>query len=237
MNQMFQDAGGRFRYIRVYGATETFKLFHIQGRVDVFIFQKGYNGKTCFIDEYCTKTRVNIDLCRQVPNFGLSIFQKLYKLVKRNGHVEAFRTSNLTTSKTHGEGTQKVLHLIIKKGRRVFYTNKTQDIATTPKLLLNGLGVPYVFYDHAGDYAVSQSPVVVLNPDRLLVEFATSALFTFVCWGLRLTGNNNLPYLFSAVPNGVDSIRLTDSERLFVEKFQPPTFKDENVYINNNVSL
>ena len=232
MNQMFQDAGGRFRYIQVHGASETFKLFHIQGRVDSFIFQKGYNGRTHYVDEYLNETRANIDLRRHVPNFGLSIFQKLYRLVERRGHVEAFRTSNLTTSNhINDRGQQKVLHLIIKDGRRVFHTDKTQDIATTPKLLLNGLGIPYVFHDVIGEYAVSQSPVVVLRPSELLVKFATSSLFVFVCWGLRLTGNNNLPYLFSAIPNGIDSISLTDAERLFVEKFQPPKFKDDDILI------
>lgn len=238
MNQMFQNANGHFCYIRVYGAEETFKIFHIQGRVDAFIFQKGINtGETVFVDEYLHKTRVHIDLDCHIPNFGLTVFQKLYKLVKTHGHVEAYRTSDLTTTNMSTlckkGGPQKVLHLIIKEGRRIFKTANTQDIATTPKLLLNGLGVPYIFYDKDGKYAVSQSPVVVLRPDRSLVKFATSPLFTFVCWGLRLTGNNNLPYLFSAIPNGVDSIPLTAAERLFIEeKFQPPTFEDADILMD-----
>jgi hypothetical protein len=238
MNQLFRDANGHFCYIRVYGAEETFKIFHIQGRVDAFIFQKGVNtGKTVFVDEYLNKTFVNIDLDCHIPNFGLTIFQKLYKLVKAHGHAEAYRTSDLSTSNISTlckkGGPQKVLHLIIKEGRRIFKTAKRQDIAATPKLLLNGLGVPYIFYDKEGKYAVSQSPVVVLRPNAALVKFAISPLFTFVCWGLRLTGNNNLPYLFSAIPNGVDSIPLTAAERSFIEEnFQPPRFEDADILMD-----
>lgn len=238
MNQLFRDVGGYFCYIRVYGAEETFKIFHIQGRVDAFIFHKSASReKTVFVDEYLYKTHVYLELDCHIPNFGLSIFQKLYRLVKANGHVEAYRTSDLSTSKIttlcKKEGPQKVLHLIIKEGKRIFKTGKSQDIATTPKLLLNGLGVPYVLYDKEGKYAVSQSPVVVLRPNQSLVKFATSSLFTFVCWGLRLTGNNNLPYLFSAIPNGVDSIPLTAAERSFIEEnFQPPKFKDTDILID-----
>ena len=64
-----------------------------------------------------------------------------------------------------------------------------------------------------------------------------SAFFNFIVWGLRITGNNNLPYLFSMVPdirsssnsfeNPDDFVQffgLTVSEKKFV--FDSGEFKD-----------
>ena len=34
-----------------------------------------------------------------------------------------------------------------------------------------------------------------------MVNLVKSDFFPFVAWGLRLTGNNNLPYLFNAIPD------------------------------------
>ena len=105
-------------------------------------------------------------------------------------------------SNTFGcNGRHKVLHLIVEKGKRVFKTVKTHSLASTPKLLINGLGVPYVYYDSTGEYGPSQSPVIILKPSKNIVNLTKSKFFSFIAWGLRLTGNNNLPYLFNAIPN------------------------------------
>ncbi len=75
---------------------------------------------------------------------------------------------------------------------------------------MNGLGVPYVFFDKSGEYGISQSPVVVLKPSWPLVLFLESPLFTFIAWSLKITGNNNLPYIFDVVPNFPDSLETID---------------------------
>jgi len=205
MNTLFKDANGHFVYIKIYGAGDTFKLFKIQGRVDSFIYQSDTKGTTTINDEYNIVTNgLQLDLTRHIANFGHTIFEKLYKRVKSLGHVEAFRNTEMSSIKanTFGcNGKHKIVHLILEKGRRVFKTTKQHPLATTPKILINGLGVPYVFYDKEGKYGPSQSPVIILKPSVNLVQLLQSALFSFIAWGLRLTGNNNLPYLFDYVPN------------------------------------
>jgi hypothetical protein len=205
MNELFKKANGHFAYIKIYGAKDTFSLFGIQGRVDAFIYQKSKKGLSIIDDEYNIITKnLSIDLTRHIPNFGHTIFDKLHKKVKALGQVEAFRNTEMSSikSNTFGcNGKHKVLHLIIEKGRRVFKTTKQHSLASTPKLLINGLGVPYVYYDKKGEYGPSQSPVIVLNPSVNIVNLIMSDFFTFIAWGLRLTGNNNLPYLFEYVPN------------------------------------
>ena len=205
MNKLFLEDDGHFIYIHIYGAKETFELFHIQGRVDTFIYQKGKKGKTVLEDEYHVITpNVTLDLHRHIPNFGYSVFEKLYKKVDTLGAVEAFRNTELSSVKasTFGcNGKNKVLHLILAKGKRVFRTKQKHSLASEPKILVNGLGVPYVYDDRKGEYGPSQTPVIIVKPTANLVNLLQSDFFAFLAWGLRLTGNNNLPYLFDAVPN------------------------------------
>lgn len=205
MNQLFKDANGHFVFIKIYGPQETNKLFHIQGRVDGFIYNTDTKGTTTINDEYNIITKnVNINLNNHIPNFGFTIFQKLFDKVSKLGHIDAFRNTEMSSikSNTFGcNGRNKILHLIIEKGKRVFKTTKKHSLLSTPKLLINGLGVPYVYYDSIGEYGPSQSPVVVLKPTKNVVNLIKSDFFPFVAWGLRLTGNNNLPYLFDAIPN------------------------------------
>jgi len=205
MNELFKNANGHFVFIKIYGAQETNKLFHIQGRVDGFIYQSDVKGTTIIDDEYGIVTKnVSLDLNKHIPNFGITIFNKLYKKVDKLGHVEAFRNTEMSSIKasTFGcNGKNKILHLIIEKGKRVYKATKKHSLTDEPKLLVNGLGVPYVYYDSKGEYGPSQSPVIVLNPSKNIVNLVQSSLFTFIAWGLRLTGNNNLPYLFNAIPD------------------------------------
>jgi len=227
MNQLFQDASGHFVFIKIYGAAETFQLFRIQGRVDGWIYQKGTKGTTVIDDEYGVVTKgLTLDLTRHMPNFGYTIFEKLWKMVQKMGHVQAFRNTEMSSVKasTFGcGGKHKILHLILEKGRRVFRTVKEHSLAREPKIMVNGLGVPYVFYDRRGEYGPSQSPVVILRPSAAVVNLLQSDFFSFIAWGLRLTGNNNLPYLFDYVPllTGKTTWRnlgLTAAEVAFVQE-------------------
>jgi hypothetical protein len=205
MNTLFKDAKGHFLFIKIYGAQETFKLFHIQGRVDGFIYQKDIKGKTVIDDEYNIITsNINLDINSHIPNFGFTIFKKLYDKVTKLGHINAFRNTEMSSIKANTvgcNGRNKVLHLIVERGKRVFKTIKKHSLASTPKLLINGLGVPYVYYDSKGEYGPSQSPIIVPKPNKNVVNLIESDFFPFITWGLRLTGNNNLPYLFESIPD------------------------------------
>lgn len=215
MNRLFHDAGGHFVGVKVYGAPETFKLFKIQGRVDSFLYKKGGKGTTVFEDEFGHTSTVTLDLDAHIPNFGLRMFERLKGWVKKLGHVKAFRTTEMATTKaaTFGcSGRHKLLHLIVKEGRRIYKTRKQHSLASVPKLFLNGLGIPYVYYDKVGAYGPSQSPVVILRPSTKLVNFTHSDVFTALVWGLRITGNNNLPYLFDYVPQ-LEKVPYTFSQK------------------------
>ncbi len=241
MNTLFKAAAGHFPYIRIYGAKETHKLFKIQGRVDGFIFQAGVAGKTTIDDEYAVRsTGLTLDLDNHIPNFAHGMFAKLLALVKRHGKPKAYRITEQSTTKAstfNCAGRNRVLHLIVKEGRRVYRTSYKSPLTTTPKLFVNGLGLPYVYYDSTGKYHPSQSPVIVERPSAQLVRFAKSPYFYCLAWGLRLTGNNTLPYTFDYVPNFGPKLTLDDfvssltaDEKKFVtEHFAVPVFADKDL--------
>ena len=109
------------------------------------------------------------------------------------------------------------------------------------KIFINGLGVPYVFYDKKGEYGCTQVPIVILNPTDTLNNLLQTKLFNFIAWGLRLTGNNNLPYILKSVPDIRNDISfkkkdinqylsLTKKEIEFIEKnFIVPSSEDKNL--------
>jgi hypothetical protein len=243
MNELFADRDGHFSYIRIYGSQETYKLFKIQGRVDAFLWTAGGHGQTLIKDEYGIESRVALDLSTSVPNFGYSIFEKLRRKVRDScGAVEAFRNTDQSTVKIGRTvacgGRHKLLHLIVEGGRRIYKTRVAHKLAGVPKILVNGLGTPYVFYDRHGSYGPSQTPVIVLRPSPALVSLLESRVFSFVAWGLRLTGNNNLPYLFEVVPalkgpaiRDVEGwLGLTAAERKFIESnFRAYKFADKDL--------
>jgi hypothetical protein len=239
MNKLFQIPG-HFSFIKMYSPDETLKLFRVQGRVDSFLFQKDTTGLTTIIDEYSTESKEIIDLTQHIPNFGFSIFTKLLKKVKSLGSIEGFRNTELTTVKesTFGCGSHKLLHLIVADGRRIYKTERKHSLEKTPKVLINGLGLPYVFYDKDGKYAPSQTPIIVLNPNTNTVKFLESPYFQFIAWGLRITGNNNMPYILDFIPKFNSSpivsfksfFGFTEKEEKFIQSdFLPPVSKDKDI--------
>jgi hypothetical protein len=238
MNRLFQDAGGHFRYLHILGAKDTYQHFRIQGRVDLFLYQRDVgNGPTSIMDEYHIHTpSIHLSLHRHIPNFGHSIFQKLFSLVDTYGHVEGYRTTEMTTVHSHTfgcRGKHPLLHLIVENGKRIYRTTTPHSLIGVPKLFINGLGVPYVFYDKSGVYGASQTPILVLRPRPDVVTLLQSPLFTFIAWGLRLTGNNNLPYLLDAVPLvSLKDIPLTKKEEAwYKEHFSVPLFIHKDIII------
>jgi hypothetical protein len=214
MNRLIHD-NGSLLFVEMYTANEGRGLFGCHVQVDSFIFQKGlFNYETRVVDETDTLSKFRLELDHHIPNYGYSIFKKLYERVNEVGHVTAFRTAEMTTSKKelfNDDGVNKIIHLITQKGPRIMKSDKSHSLQNVSKMLVNGLGIPYVFHDKNGEYGVSQSPVVILKPSIPLVLFLESPIFTYLCWGLRITGNNTLPYIFDAVPKFPDNLETIES--------------------------
>lgn len=238
MNKLFQADGGHFVYIHIMGPDETLKVFKIQSRIDIFLYCKSPNpnAKTHIVDLYGHHSHQTLYLDRHIPNFGHSIFEKLRKV--KPAQIHAFRNTEATTihcakSGLSNKGTHPILHLIVEGGRRVLRRKTPHSLQHRRKIFLNGLGLPYVYYDQKGVYGPSQTPVIILDPPQKLVQFMKTPLFTFMTWALRITGNNNLPYLFDDIPDDYAShLTLTQEEEALVQKFQPYVFEEKDIMID-----
>jgi hypothetical protein len=231
MNLLFRGKRGHFVAVKVYDADETHRLFRIQARVDAFLFQLDLEGSTQFVDAYGNEETVVLNLQHHVPNFSHRIFSALLKKVAVFGCIEGYRMTEMTTvhKANFKRGPHKVLHLLVAGGRRVFMVKNKHSLEGVSKALINGLGLPYVYYDGAGQYGCTQTPVIVKNPSPQVVELLQSPLFQLIAWGLRFTGNNNMPYLLNYIPavnSSVGSLKtmaeiqrwlgLTDAEVAFI---------------------
>jgi hypothetical protein len=236
MNMLFREAVGAFQYIRIYGSNETHKLFKVQARVDSFLWHNGYKGTAKIVDERGYTFHGNVDLMHHIPNFGFSIFEKLRSTTPLN--LRAYRNTEATTitcekSGFVPNGAHKIIHLIIESGIKVLRRNRPHSLQHTPKIILNGLGIPYVYYDREGKYGVSQTPVIIDSPSEELYTFMTSPLFYCMLWGVRITGNNNLPYMLEDIPADFGkSIKFTAEETEFIQSFRVPVFEDKEIYGN-----
>jgi hypothetical protein len=236
MNMLFRGTRGAFSYIRIYGPNETHKLFKVQARVDIFLWHHSYTGtaKCSIVDERGHKFHGHIDLSHHVPNFGFSIFEKLRSVTPLG--LKAYRNTEATTitcekSGFIPNGAHKIIHLIIEGGKKILRRNRLHSLQHTPKIILNGLGIPYVYYDREGKYGVSQTPVIIDAPSEELYTFMTSPLFYCMLWGLRITGNNNLPYMLEDIPADYGkSLKFTAEETEFINSFRVPIFADKEIY-------
>lgn len=233
MNMLFRGAKGVFEYIRIYGPNETHKLFKVQARVDAFLWHADATGKCTVLDERGGRYTGLIDLTRHVPNFGFSIFEKLR--AKPAAELKAYRNTEATTitcekSGIVPNGTYKIIHLIIEDGMKIMRRNRPHTLQHVPKIILNGLGIPYVYYDREGKYGVTQTPVVIENPTEALYTFMTSPLFYCMLWGLRITGNNNLPYMLDDIPADYGAgLVFTADEVACIESFRVPMFANKEL--------
>jgi len=233
MNHLFAGRHGHFQHIRIFGPDETHRLFKVQARVDSFLWQESVRGKTHIIDEYGQSYVGALDLDHHVPNFAHTLFDKLRRIPLLEN--TASRSTSATTIGCKGfskDGTFPTIHLIIQDGIKVLGRNKAHPCQHRQKLILNGLGIPYVLYDAEGKYGVTQTPVVILEPSKGLVEFMESKLFQLMVWALRLTGNNNLPYVCDMIPADFGaSLKLSAVEKELIESFEIPVYANRELNV------
>jgi hypothetical protein len=236
MNRLFLSAEntvGGFRQIQMLDPNETHRLFRIQARVDLFLYDKHAKTKTTLVtDEQGVKSVQTLDLTKHVPNYGHSVFEKLRR--RGSAGIQGVRSAEASTvdcaASGLGKGPHKMLHLIVEGGRKVILRNRPHTHQRTPKLILNGLGVPYVFHDKEGRYGATQVPVLILHPPKDLVAFTKTHLFYYMLGALKITGNNNLPYMLADIPKGYGAdIAFTKEEREKIESVRIPVFEDKDI--------
>jgi len=220
----------------------TKKYFDVQISIDYYVVQKAPNKKTAVIYDKHNHltTGVDISIFDVVPNFGFEVIKKLVgaRASVGNFKAEVSRTSanHASLSQLFNNGTYPIVHLINANGIRILLSNKKHPSQDTSKIIINGLGVPYVLDDTAGKYGITQLGMLVLTPSDREKIFMFSRLFQYLNWAFRIQGNLNDPFLFKIMPD-LNKITYNDEESMFkalgveqyrkeIDEYKVPVFQN-----------
>jgi len=192
-------------FLRIIPDTKIY--FDVQIAIDYYIIQKDSNKRnTSILDKHnILTTGIDVSLLSTIPNFGFSIIKNLLSKRAENNKFTAVigRDSEKHTQRTElfKNGTNPIIHLINEDGIRIKLSKTEHTYQHTKKVIINGLGVPYILDDKEGKYGVSEAPNYVLEPSKKEKIFLFSKLFQYLNWAYRIQGNKNDRYLFDILPD------------------------------------
>ena len=140
--------------IAIYTTWQTYESMYVQTNVDMILIKKQEtNNGTKIEDIYGEKHIIKVNPHDTIPSFGYSIMSKLFELCNKYGSIY-----NLVhhSSEIHhdawkkgvvNEGKYEIIHSMKKKGNTIYMCDKKHTYQTTPKIIINGLGVKYVYFD------------------------------------------------------------------------------------------
>jgi hypothetical protein len=213
VKQLFNE--NNLLFIRIIDNTKIY--FDVQIGIDYYILQKCSNKKEAVIlDKHnIISDNIDISIFNTVPNFGFNIIKKLRSLRIKHGEFKAQvgtdSTSHAARHDLYKNGTFPIIHLINNDGMRILMAINPHKYQSIPKILINGLGVPYVFDDSSGKYGVSEAPLYILEPSKKEKIFLFSKLFQYLIWAYRLIGNHNSILLFDIMPD-LNKLEYNDEE-------------------------
>ena len=220
--------------IKMYTAERIIKLMNVMMNIDYIIIQnkpRDDTNKTKIID---TKNEViykNIIQDEFIPNYGIILLNKLKNKFSQD-KIEIIGNSQLHAQHIKGT-TYKTIHGITKKGLKILTSDKKHKYHDTPKYIINGIGsYNYVFYDKNGEYGVTQSPLLILNPSPNTMKFIDSPLFHYISNATKIIGNNFnkktsyfLPVIQEEITDLYDYFSLNPKEVLEVKICNIPDYK------------
>lgn len=244
-------------FLRIISDTKLY--FNVQILIDYYILQKGINQKNATIvdKQNVLSEQFDISKFKTVPNYGFNVIKQLEILRESLG---PFKAKYGRGSETHAsrkelfkEGIYPILHTITEDGINIFISNKKHTYQDTRKVIINGLGVPYVFYDRVfdketelyhGKYGVTQLAIYVLRPTNKERIFLFSKLFQYLIWAYRIQGNNNDMFLFEILPDlnkldfkdektMLESFDFSDKEIKKIMSYTIPLFKTKEITNSN----
>jgi hypothetical protein len=204
-------------FLRIIANTKDY--FDVQIAIDYYILQKSNNkSEAIILDKHnILTTDIDISIFETVPNFGFNIIKKLVKLQNKNGKFVAKigRDSDKHSSRKElfTNGKFKIIHLINEDGIRIKLSNTPHKYQNINKVIINGLGVPYVLDDKNKEYGTSEAPNYILEPSRKEKIFLFSKLFQYLNWGYRIQGNKNDRYFFDIMPD-LNKFNYTDENTM-----------------------
>jgi hypothetical protein len=186
--------------IKMFTIEDTKHLMNVMINIDYIIIQNSdrNEGKESTIIDVKGKVYNQVIFPNVfIPNYGLTILNKLINISVKNGKVDLLLTSEMHAqiiSKTKiniHEPKYKNIHGLTSKGVKICYSNKPHSYQGKRKLIINGIGsYNYVFYDVKGEYGFTQSPLAIIEPTLNTLQLIESKLFHYIAGATKIIGNN-----------------------------------------------
>ena len=230
----------KVHFIRMYDVPTILKLMKVMINLDYILLEKTPNKKhkTQIIGTNGKKYQAELEVGKMVPNFGYSILDKLRKEAIKKGNLDIISSSQhhhmrIKDNKDKSKKRYKNVHLIKKKGVKIYHSYKKHNLHDKPKLLINALGKPYILDDTKGKYGFTQSQVCLKDLREIDKVFIKSSLFQYIQYATRITGNNLNTRMEDYLPNISGSkneeqiyktLSLSNTEIEEIKKYKLPSF-------------
>ena len=208
----------KISHISMFTTIQTLDLMGVQIGVDYLVLQntssnisnkETHTEQLVKVQDIYGKTQETIIRSDMIiPHFGFSVINKLIHLAKKYGslHDILYHTSEIHHDAWKKgkvkEGPFQIIHLLKKRGQKTVRTcNVEHTHQNTPKIIINGLGVKYVYLDKKGEYGVTDTPFIVLSTNANILNLLQSNLFNFITSAIGILGNNLNERVFLYIPN------------------------------------
>ena len=201
----------QIHYLSIHNKVEGNKLFGATTRFDYYLLENTptyKNTRVMFED----KKEYDILITKElpfIPNFGWSIFDKVFKKLNNNGIMTSgdsdCHTSRPYVSKTEKKGYDYVLLNSISKtkGKTFCYSSRPHKVQNNKKVLFSNGETIVPFYDN-GELGVTQGGLYTImndeNEGKKLVEYLNSNLIVYLIKATKWSNFETCKQLFWYIP-------------------------------------
>ena len=184
------------QYLKILDEKTSEHFFHCKIRVDYYLLCKNNNKEYAIvIDEKNIQYELNIKNLLYIPNYGLSIHQKIMDLnidkiicINPRTHDTTRKFVKKTEDKEH---IYKLLNTISSKGPTYYYSSKIHPVQNKNKVMFSNGRYIYPIYDN-GTLGGTQSVLYIETENSItgnnLINFINSNIFKFL---IKTTKFNN----------------------------------------------
>jgi hypothetical protein len=202
----------QIHYLSIHNKVEGNKIFGATTRFDYYLLENKPTYKSTKIifedkKEYDVLIDDNLPF---IPNFGWSLFEKVFKKINGNG-IMVCGDSNCHTARNYVSKMEKaghdykLLNSISKtKGKTFCYSSKPHTVQRNNKVLFSNGETIVPFYDN-GELGITQGGLYVLVNDEVegnnLVSYLNSRLIVYLIKATKWSNFETCKQLFWYIPN------------------------------------
>jgi hypothetical protein len=201
----------QIHYLSIHNKVEGNKLFGATTRFDYYLLENTLTYKSTRI-MFEDKKEYDILITKElpfIPNFGWSLFDKVFKKLNNNGII-TIGDSDCHTSRSYVSKTEKIgydyilLNSISKtKGKTFAYSSKPHKAQHNKKVLFSNGETIVPFYDN-GELGITQGGLYILvsdeNEGNKLVEYLNSNLIVYLIKSTKWSNFETCKQLFWYIP-------------------------------------